>query len=193
MMVGRLASSFRNQQSNGKRGGTSSAIRESATAAGDLASPATARSRHSRSCACVCHSTGGRRSKEIAPTRRAVEGVEGLEARHTEALRAVSYEPFSRRFSVFAFYLNAGTMMAFPRTVSQPNSLPPPSSAINDILLGYAPACIARFFTPQLLGFATDSEMVCLFTAYFALLRLFLHKGPLAPINAAKITRFWRF
>jgi hypothetical protein len=52
-----------------------------------------------------------------------VEEVERLEARHTEALRAVSYEPLSRRFSVFAFYLNAGTIMAFPRTVLQPNSL----------------------------------------------------------------------
>ena len=193
MMVGRLASSFRNQQSNGKRGGTSSAIRESAMAADDLASPATARSRRSRSCACVCHSTGGRRSKEIAPTRRVVEEVEGLEAHRTEALRAVSYEPLSRRFSVFAFYLNAGTIMAFPRTVLQPNSLPPPSSAINDILLGCTPACIARFFTPQLLGFTNDSEMVCLFTAYFALHCLFLFKGPLAPISATEETRFRRF
>ena len=72
-------------------------------AADDLASPATARLRHSRSCVCVCHSTGGRRSKEIAPTRRAVEEVEGLEARRKEALRAVSYEPLSRRFFCFCF------------------------------------------------------------------------------------------
>jgi hypothetical protein len=107
-----------------------------------------------------------------------VEEVEGLEARHTEALRAVSYEPLSRRFSVFAFYLNAGTIMAFPRTVSQPNSLSPPSSAINDVLLGCIPACIARFFTPQLLGFANDSEMACLFTAYFAIASPFSSQGP---------------
>lgn len=121
-----------------------------------------------------------------------MEEVEGLEARRTQALRAVSCEPLLDGFSVFAFYLNAGTMMAFPRTVSRPNSLPQPSSAINDILPRCTAARIARFFTPQLLDFANDSEMACLFTAYFALHRLFL-KGPLTPINAAEETRFRRF